>query len=61
MMGRREFITIVGGCIPAVPCVAVAQTGAMTKVIGVLSLTSPDTSAHLAKAGADTAETVKGP
>jgi len=53
MMGRREFISIVGGCIPAVSRVAVAQTGTKTKVIGVLSLTSPDTSAHLAKAGAD--------
>jgi putative ABC transport system substrate-binding protein len=52
-MNRRAFITIVGGCIPAVPRVAGAQAGAKTKVIGVLSLTSPDTSAHLAKAGAD--------
>jgi hypothetical protein len=52
-MDRRAFITIVGGCIPSVPRVAGAQAGAKTKVIGVLSLTSPDTSAHLAKAGAD--------
>jgi hypothetical protein len=52
-MDRRAFITIVGGCIPAVSRVAGAQAGAKTKVIGVLSLTSPDTAAHLAKAGVD--------
>jgi putative ABC transport system substrate-binding protein len=52
-VNRRAFITIVGGCIPAVPRIAGAQAGAKTKVIGVLSLTSPDTSTHLAKAGSD--------
>src|SRR5262245_11188853 len=52
-MDRRAFITMVGACIPAVPRLARAPAGAETKVIGVLSLASPDTSADLAKAGTD--------
>ena len=52
-MDRRAFITMVGGSILAGPRVAGAQAGAKTKAIGVLSLTSPDMSAHLAKAGSD--------
>src|SRR5215831_14894717 len=52
-MDRRAFIAIVGGGIPAVLRIAGAQAGGKNKVIGVLSLTSPETSAHLAKAGAD--------
>src|SRR5262249_11014910 len=52
-MDRRAFITVVGGSIFAATRLAWAQAGAKTKVIGVLSLTSPDTSTHLAKAGSD--------
>jgi putative ABC transport system substrate-binding protein len=52
-MERRAFIATVGGSIFAAARLAGAQAGAQTKVIGVLSLTSPDTSTHLAQAGSD--------
>jgi len=53
MIDRRAFITMAGGAILVVPLAAAGQPAAKSKVVGVLSLTSPDTSAHLAKAGSD--------
>ena len=53
MMNRRTFLGGLTLGTLAVPRVGEPQPGAKAKVVGVLSLTSPETSAHLAKAGSD--------
>ena len=48
-----RLIGVVFTLVLSVPLAAGAQQGAKTKLVGVLSLASPDTSAHLVKAASD--------